>query len=156
MKTIWITEQEEIEKIIMQCPVCFVGVADKNGIPYVLPMNFGYENKEIFLHSAQEGFMIDILNQNNQACITFCTDSKLKSQHPDMACSYRMDSKSVICHGKIIFEEDFNEKVKALDSIMRTYSNKKFQYGDPSVRNVKIWRMKIEKISAKAFGQPHK
>jgi nitroimidazol reductase NimA-like FMN-containing flavoprotein (pyridoxamine 5'-phosphate oxidase superfamily) len=155
MKTIWIDDKKEIEEIILVCPICFVGVADKEGIPYVLPMNFGYENGEIFLHSAQEGLMIDIIKQNNNACITFCSGSKIKYQHPDVACSYRMDSKSVICQGKIVFEEDFNEKTKALDIIMQTYSDKKFKYGAPSVQNVKIWRMKIEKITAKAFGQPH-
>ena len=155
MRTIWIDDEKEIEKIILECPVCFVGVADKNGVPYVLPMNFGYENGEIFIHSAQEGLMVDILKQNNNACITFCPDSKIKYQHADMACSYRMDSKSVVCQGKIIFEENVDEKVKALDIIMRTYSDKKFNYGAPSVRSVKIWRMKIEKITAKAFGQPH-
>lgn len=155
MRTIWIEDLQEIEKIILQCAVCFVGVSDKKGHPYVLPMNFGYADNEIFLHSAQEGFMIDVLNENNNACIAFCTESKLKYQHPDVACSYRMDSKSVICYGKIIFEENYEEKVKALDIIMRTYSEKNFRYSKPSVLNVKIWRMKIDKISAKAFGQPH-
>ena len=155
MKTIWINDEKEIEKIILECPICFVGVADEKGIPYVLPMNFGYENGEIFLHSAQDGLMVNILKQNNNACITFCSGSKIKYQHAEMACSYRMDSKSVVCQGKIVFEDDFNEKTRALDIIMRTYSGKKFKYGAPSVRNVKIWRMKIEKMTAKAFGQPH-
>ena len=155
MRTIWIDDEKEIEKIILECPICFVGVADKNGVPYVLPMNFGYENGEIFLHSAQEGLMVDILKQNNNACITFCSGSKIKYQDENMACSYRMDSKSVVCQGKIVFEDDFDEKTRALDIIMRTYSDMKFKYGTPSVRNVKIWRMKVEKITAKAFGQPH-
>ncbi len=155
MRTIWIEDEKDIEKTIMECPICFVGVADKEGLPYVLPMNFGYENKEIFLHSAQEGLMIDVLKQNNKACITFCSGSKIKYQHPEMACSYRMDSKSVVCQGEIIFEENFDEKIRILDIIMRTYSDKKFKYGTPSVQNVKIWRMKVEKITAKAFGQPH-
>jgi len=155
MKTIWINDEKEIEKIILECPICFVGVADEKGIPYVLPMNFGYENGEIFLHSAQDGLMVNILKQNNNACITFCSGSKIKYQHAEMACSYRMDSKSVVCQGKIVFEDDFEEKTRALDIIMRTYSGKKFKCGAPSVRNVKIWRMKIEKMTAKAFGQPH-
>jgi nitroimidazol reductase NimA-like FMN-containing flavoprotein (pyridoxamine 5'-phosphate oxidase superfamily) len=39
MKTLIITEKEEIEQIIAKCTVCFVGLADTDLIPYVIPMN---------------------------------------------------------------------------------------------------------------------
>jgi nitroimidazol reductase NimA-like FMN-containing flavoprotein (pyridoxamine 5'-phosphate oxidase superfamily) len=155
MKTIWIEKTEEIEKIISECSICFVGTTSPEGIPYVIPMNFGYENMKIYLHSAQKGQAISFLEQNNNACITFCSDTLLKYQDEDVACSYRMNSKSVICLGKIYFEEDFEEKKKALNIIMRNYSEKTFTYNEPAVNNVKIWKMKIEKITAKGFGQPY-
>ena len=66
-----------------------------------------------------------------------------------------MRSKSVICWGKVAYEEDFNEKVKALDIIMKQYSDRTFQYGKPAVINVKIWKVAIEDISCKEFGAPH-
>ncbi len=39
------------------------GMSDENGIPYVLPMNFGYEEGIIYLHSAQEGHSISIIEK---------------------------------------------------------------------------------------------
>ena len=41
MKTLIHTDKEQIESIIRQSDVCFVGMADTDGTPYVLPMNFG-------------------------------------------------------------------------------------------------------------------
>jgi nitroimidazol reductase NimA-like FMN-containing flavoprotein (pyridoxamine 5'-phosphate oxidase superfamily) len=155
MKTILIEDKEEMEKIISESSICFVGATSPEGIPYVIPMNFGYDNMEIFLHSAQDGQMIHFLEQNNNVCITFCSESKLKYQNVKVACSYRMEAKSVICQGKVVFEEDFEEKKKVLNIIMKNYSERRFEYSDPAVKNVKIWRMKIDKITAKGFGQPH-
>jgi hypothetical protein len=33
-------------------------------------------------------------------------------QDEKVACSYRMRAESVICYGKVVFEEDYDEKVK--------------------------------------------
>ena len=156
MKTYTVEEQEHIEELIRSCTLCYVGMADEKGIPYVLPMNFGYEEDVIYLHSAQEGHAISILEQNPNVCITFCTDPKLVWQNEEVACSYRMRSDSVICHGRVVFGEDYDEKVKALHIIMRQYSDREFSYSAPSVRNVKIWKVAVEKISAREFGVPNK
>ena len=91
-----------------------------------------------------------------KVCITFSIDHALVFQHPEVACSYRMRSKSVIAWGKVAYEEDFDKKVEALDIIMKQYSDKTFRYSDPAVRNVKIWTVDIDEVSCKEFGAPHK
>lgn len=152
MKTFSIEEQERIETVIRSCKVCFVGMADEEGRPYVLPMNFGYEEGIIYLHSAQEGRSIRTMDKNPQICVTFCSEPVLIRQHPDVACSYRMRAGSVICEGKVEFEDDFDEKVKALNIIMRQYIDKDFTYSIPAVNNVKIWKLPLETVGAKEFG----
>jgi nitroimidazol reductase NimA-like FMN-containing flavoprotein (pyridoxamine 5'-phosphate oxidase superfamily) len=155
MKTLLHTEKEIIESVIRQCDICFVGMAGAEGIPYVLPMNFGYHDGVVYLHSAREGGSIDILRQNPNVCIVFNTKSELVYQHPDVACSYRMRSKSVIAWGKVVFEEDFDRKTEALHIIMKQYSEQTFRYSDPAVNNVKIWRVAMDKVTCKEFGAPH-
>lgn len=155
MKTLVHTEEERIEAIIHSCSVCYVGLADTDGTPYVIPMNFGYWDGIVYLHSAQEGRSISILERNPKVCITFSTDHSLVFQHPEVACSYRMRSKSVIGWGSVTFEEKFEKKIEALDIIMKQYSKKDFKYSDPAVVNVKIWKVKLEEISCKEFGAPH-
>ena len=51
MKTITITDSAEMEQIISECQICFVGFATPDGMPYVLPMNFAYHEGQIILHS---------------------------------------------------------------------------------------------------------
>ncbi len=147
-----ITSQEEIDAIIAKCDVCYVGLADTDGTPYVLPMNFGYKDGIIYLHSGQEGRKIDLLKRNNRVCITFCSDRVLSYQSEQVACSYTMKSKSVIARGTACFEEDFDKKVEILNIFMKHYSDKEFKYSDPAINNVKVWKVEIDNITCKAFG----
>ena len=130
MKTLVHTDKELIEATIKKCDICYVGLADTDGTPYVLPMNFGYRDGVIYLHSAQEGRSISILERNPR-------------------------SKSVICWGEVHFEEDFDKKTEALDIIMKQYSDKEFRYSDPAVKNVKIWIVEMDEVTCKEFGAPH-
>ena len=155
MKTVFHNYQAIIEDVIKRADVCFVGVVTPDNRPYVVPMNFGYVNGIIYLHSAPTGRIINCLDQNPNVCVTFSIDHELAFQHPEVACSYRMKSKSVVAFGKVQFVEEMEAKREALNIIMRQYSDKEFQYSDPAVRNVKIWVVSVDEISCKEFGAPH-
>ena len=110
MKTFIIEDKQRIESIILHCDVCFVGIVDMEGNPYVVPMNFGYEDGIIYLHSGPEGSKVEMLEHNNNVCITFSLGHKLVYQHEKVACSYSMRSESAMCRGKVEFVEDMEEK----------------------------------------------
>lgn len=143
MKTVIIENKEQVEEIISRCDICFVGITDLEGNPYVIPMNFGYQDGVIYLHSGPTGSSIDMLARNNRVCITFSVDHELVFQHPKVACSYRMRAKSVICRGRVNFIEDPEEKREALNILMRHYSSREFVYSDPAVKNVKSGRFRL-------------
>ena len=152
MKTIVIEDKQRIESIILQADACFVGITDLEGNPYVVPMNFGYENDTLCLHSGPEGGKIEMLQHNNNVCITFSLGHKLVYQHKQVACSYSMRSESAMCRGKVEFIEDMEEKRHALDIIMRHYTKDQFSYSDPAVRNVKVWKVPVDQMTGKVFG----
>lgn len=156
MVTITIEEKHLMESIILQCKECFVGMVDPKGLPYVIPMNFGYSDDIIYLHSAPEGYSITALSANPDICITFCSETSLTHQDEEVACSYRIQGQSVICRGKVQFVEDYDEKITALNILMKQYSEKPFKYSEPSIRNVKVWKIKINEMSGKIFGVPYK
>ncbi len=147
-----ITKETEIEEIIKKSVCCYVGMVDENNRPYVLPFNFGYKDKCIYLHSAPTGKKIDILKKNNSVCIVFSIDHDLSWQHPDVACSYSMSYKSVICNGKVEFIEDFEKKVEAMNIIMQQYTGRDFQYSKPAVDGVLLYKVVVEELTAKEFG----
>lgn len=156
MLTVNIEEREVIDKIIRKNTICYVGLIDLEGMPYVIPMNFGYEGDTLYLHSGPDGTSVRALRENPNVCITFSEGHELIHQNEEVACSYRMKSSSVICRGKVVFENDFDEKIKCLNIIMKQYSDREFKYSDPAVKNVLIWKIEIDQVSSKIFGKPHK
>ena len=156
MRTVAHKNIDFIEKVIKSCDVCFVGMADEDGMPYVLPMNFGYKDKIVYLHSAPDGRKIDILNINKNVSIVFSTNSELVYQHKQVACSYRVKSTSVIIAGMVEFIEDDNDKTEVLNILMENYTMDNFEYSKPAVRNVKVWKVKAESITCREFGAPAK
>jgi len=156
MRTSYIVEKSELESVITRCDVCFVGITETDGSPYVIPMNFGYSNDEIILHSGPHGKHLDLLALNNRVCVTFCSDGKLVYQHPDVACSYSMLAKSVLCKGSVTFIDDLAEKEAALNITMKNYTDRPFTYSQPALVNVKVWRVKVDEMTGKSFGQNFK
>jgi len=156
MRTSFITDKKEIEEIIQHCDVCFIGIIERDGSPYVIPMNFGYADGKIILHSGPEGKHVSLITLNNRICVTFCSERKLVNQHPDVACSYSMFSKSVVCKGRVSFIEDLSEKEDAMNLTMKNYTDRPFKYSKPALSNVKVWCVTIDEMTAKAFGQNFK
>lgn len=152
MITITVDERELMNDMISKSKLCYVAMTDADGFPYVLPMNFGFQDDILYFHSAPEGSSITALERRPEVCVLFCSDPSLVYQHQDVACSYRMRGSSVMCRGKVVFENDFDEKIKALNIIMKQYSKREFSYSKPAVENVKIWKVEIDNVTTKIFG----
>ncbi|MFA9392443.1 MAG: pyridoxamine 5'-phosphate oxidase family protein [Prolixibacteraceae bacterium] len=152
MRTYFIEDQTEIDAIIQECSTCYLGLSDLENQPYVIPMNFGYADGIIYLHSGQEGRKWEIMKVNPKACVTFLLGEELVYQDEHVACSWRVKSKTVMAEGKIEFIEDFDEKLRILHLLMANYSDKEFTFNAPAVRNVGVYKLNIERIHAKEFG----
>lgn len=145
-----IVRKDEMLDVIKQCKFCHVGFVDGD-MPYVLGFNFGYEDDKIYLHCAKEGKKLDILRKNNNVCVMFDTGHEFFHRHEHVACSYRMRYKSVMAMGKAYIIDDYDEKLKGLQILMKQYSDRTFEYSKPSVDNVVIIRIEIEKMTGRKF-----
>ena len=151
MRTLFIENREEIDKIIRECKTCYLAMS-VNDFPYVLPMNFALDGNSVILHSAQSGRMWETLKKNQYVCINWTLGEDLKWQDVRVGCSYRVKSKSVLVEGKVEFVDSFDEKTRCLKLLMSQYSDREFKFSKPSVENVGIIKVPIEKITAKEFG----
>ncbi len=151
MRTLWIKNREEIDRIIRSCRICYLAMAEEN-IPYILPMNFALDGDTVILHSAPSGRMWKTVKKNPRVCMNWTQGEELAWQHEQVGCSYRMKSRSVIVEGVAEEVEDYNEKVRCLEQILAHYSNRKFKFNAPAVNNVGILKVKMEKITGKEFG----
>ena len=151
MRTVVIKAREEMEAVISRASVCFVGITDLENNPYVIPMNFGYLDGVLYLHSGPTGSSIDMLKCNANVCITFEEGNKLVYQDVQIGCSYRVKSQSVICRGKVTFIEDMEQKREALNILMKQYTDYPVRYSDPAVRNVCIWKVPVDSMTGRAY-----
>ncbi len=141
-----ITDINEIESIIRKSQVCRLALAD-GGLPYVVPLCFGYKNKILYFHSAKEGRKIEILRRNRQVCFEFDIDARVRSGKT--ACNWTMAYKSVIGYGTASFIEDTEEKQKALDIIMRQYSEDDFEYSAKALVEMLVIKVDISRMTGK-------
>lgn len=152
MKNRVITLKEEIERIILSCEVCNLAMVDQENKPYVIPMNFGYKQDVIYLHSSQNGKKVDILKNNPKVAVSFSTGHELRWQSEKVACSYSMKYKSVLASGNVEFVEDREEKIAALDVIMENYAKQSFKYSEPSLKEVLVFKVLVNKLEGRAYG----
>jgi len=151
MRTHFIHDRNEIDAILRQCKTCFVAMSD-NDVPYVLPMNFAMDGDRVILHSAQSGRMWETIRKNPKVCINWTLGEDLAWQDEQVACSYRVKSKSVIVEGTAEIIDDMEEKERIVRHFMTQYSDRPFKFNEPAIRNVGILVVPISKLSAKEFG----
>lgn len=152
MKPRMLTNPQEVLDTADKCEICFVSMVDNEGMPYMVPMNFGLKEGVIFLHSAQTGRKIDILKNNPNVCVGFTTDHKLRWQSEGVACSYSMKYRSIRAYGTVRFIENEDEKIAALNVIMQKYTGKDFTYNTPSIREVLCWCVDVKNWEGKVYG----
>lgn len=151
MRTHSIHDRTEIDNILKQCKTCWVAMSE-NDVPYVLPMNFAMDGDRVILHSAQQGRMWETIKKNPKVCINWILGEDLAWQDEQVACSYRVKSKSVLVEGTAEIIEDFEEKARIVRQFMTQYSELPFKFNEPAIRNVGILLVPITKLSAKEFG----
>ncbi len=151
MRTHFIHDRTEIDNILKQCKTCWVAMSE-NDVPYVLPMNFAMDGDRVILHSAQQGRMWETIKKNPKVCINWILGEDLAWQDEQVACSYRVRSKSVLVEGTAEIIEDFEEKARIVRQFMTQYSELPFKFNEPAIRNVGILLVPITKLSAKEFG----
>jgi nitroimidazol reductase NimA-like FMN-containing flavoprotein (pyridoxamine 5'-phosphate oxidase superfamily) len=146
-----LSKEDEMVKIIDEAQVCYLGMAENNR-PYVLPMNFAYEPGVFFLHAAPEGHKLEVLRSNPWVCLNINIGNELFHRHKEVACSWGMKFKSINAFGKASFIEDYDEKYRIMQLFMVKYSGEKYEFSEPSIRNVVIIRIEVEKMTGKVYG----
>lgn len=152
MRTHFIHDRKEIDAILKQCKNCYVAMSDNN-VPYILPMNFAMDGDRVILHSAQAGRMWETIKKNSKVCINWTLGEELAWQDLEVACSYRVKSKSVIVEGTAEIIDNEAEKERLFKQFMTQYSDLPFKFNAPAIRNVGVLLVHIDKLTAKEFGK---
>ena len=112
---------ENIAKIIEQCTTCHVAMVDDAGVPYVIPLSFGYSLKdgvlELYFHCAHVGKKLDCIRKNPNVAFSMCVENRIEI-HEDVYCKSGRFYASVVGQGKAEIVEDSAEKCRGLSLLM--------------------------------------
>ena len=149
MKDKAIVELAEIEEILRKALVCRLGLTDGNR-PYIVPLSFGFQNNNLYFHSAPEGKKIEMLRKNSKVCFEFDLDHQLVAN--EEACKWGIKYRSVIGFGKASIVEDIREKREGLNAILEHYSGRTFDYPEAAVNGTLVIKVEIESVTGKKSG----
>jgi nitroimidazol reductase NimA-like FMN-containing flavoprotein (pyridoxamine 5'-phosphate oxidase superfamily) len=144
-----IKDRQDIEKILARATVCRLGLCS-GGIPYVVPLSFGYKNSRLYFHSAPEGRKIETIRENPNVCFEMDVDQEVVPG--DSPCQWSVRYHSVIGFGKARLLEEIEEKRRALDVILAHYGGVSDDYGEGAVDKVAVIEVRIESVTGKQSG----
>lgn len=142
-----IKDQAAVWAVMTEARVCRIGLSD-NGMPYVVPMNFGLGENCLYLHCAKEGRKLDILRKNDRVC--FEMDLLREIRPGKEPCGWDMCYDSAIGFGRAVIVDDPEEKRTALDRIMNHYGAQgPHVYPSETLGKTAVIRIDIESLTGK-------
>jgi len=119
-----IKSKDRIRKFLDEEQTGRIATIDENGFPQIIPMNFVFINNSIYMHSHIKGQKLDNIKRNSK--VGFEVDRNLEFlpsyfSDPDDASLADTFYISVVIKGDAKIIEDRNEKVLALNGLMKKY-----------------------------------
>lgn len=146
-----VTDFNEIVKIIDECEIVRIGLADGD-YPYIVPVNFGYRvvgaQVELYIHGAMAGRKYEML-QKNPYC-SFEMDLPL-----EMDCM--VEQKDVTMRYKCVMGKatayflDGEERQQAIDDVImaRHEETRNFVYNKEMVKHTAVIKLVVTEMTAK-------
>ncbi len=153
-----VTGRAEMLKIIEGCDVCRIALNDpETGVPYLLPLNFGFEEKDgqltFYFHGALEGRKYQLMENDPSAAFELDRGHELMLDGQQGNCT--MTCESVIGRGRLAPVPQ-DEKEAALQILMRQYRSEDFAWDRAVLPATRVFKLTVEEMTAKRRAKPHK
>ena len=142
-----ISDPMTLEEILRRQIVCRLAMVDR-GKPYIVPVNFGYKEGCLYIHSAPEGKKIDLLRQNPEIC--FEVEEVLEIIKGEKACDWSTRYRSVVGYGKAEILSDEASKQEGLEVIMAQHGAPQLKAFNPAnMGRMVLIKIRISSMSGK-------
>lgn len=146
-----VSEIKELIKIIEDSKIMHLGLS-QNNLPYVIPLNFGYQYDgtiiKIYFHSARVGKKNDFIRSNNKCAVEMTSYFELEKGKT--ACQWSAFHESVMIEGNISLVENDEEIKNAMDLLMKRYGFEGIPvYEEKYLKAMSVYCIEVESISGK-------
>lgn len=147
-----ITDKNKITDIIGRAGTARLGI-NRDGAPYVVPMNFGYADDVFYFHCAGAGLKLQLLKADPRVCIEIDESSKLKKDENENPCNWGVEYHSVIADGTAEFLNSIEEKKAALNIIIGQFEDGALPpMTEASIKAVTVFKVRPANLTAKQSG----
>lgn len=120
-----ITDRQELLDVMARCDVCRLALNDESGYPYVVPLNFGMEERDgtlyLLFHGAMTGTKYDRMERDPRATFEMDCGHMLCTDEAHGMCT--MAYESVIGRGRLETVPEA-EREAALQCLMAHYGRR--------------------------------
>jgi nitroimidazol reductase NimA-like FMN-containing flavoprotein (pyridoxamine 5'-phosphate oxidase superfamily) len=143
-----IRDLAHIWDIIQDSEVCRLGLA-RDGMPYIVPVSFGYDAEALYFHTAREGKKITYIEANPIVCFEFERQVQLVSSADD-PCHWTFSFQSVIGYGTVQELVAPVDKMYGLRRIVEHYAaGHPWKAGATALDGIRVWKVCIECLTGK-------
>ena len=142
-----ISDPAEVRAILARGNLLHLAMC-REGQPYVVPMNYGYEQGRIYLHTGPRGLKMELLAANPRVSFAVCEGVEfIPAGQP---CKWDTRYRSVVGLGAASLVQDPAEKLLGLRAIARACGHRdEGEMPAEKVRMVAVLRIDIDHLSGK-------
>jgi len=107
-----------IEKVMQKGTIVHIAMMDGNK-PYQIPLNYGYKDNTLYIHSARDGKKIDLLRANS--LVHFQIETGVEVKNTDQAYRCGTNYECVMGYGQATIVDNPREKKIGADILMNHY-----------------------------------
>ena len=146
-----VTDRKWMEDILKRGQFMHLAMVGADGLPYVVPIGYGYKDGVLYMHGAPEGRKNDILAVNPKVCFQVTLDAEVQADK--VGAKFTMKYRSVTGFGAVHSLTDTNERNTALKIIMEHYgygeSHADIPENDEAHKKLWVARLDIESMAGK-------
>ncbi len=135
-----VTDIQVLEDILRKGIVCRVALHDEP-FPYIVPLNYGYKDNKLYIHCANEGHKLELIEKNPKAAFVVDIDSYVDGS--------TMRYRSVMGYGQISLCESKEEKEYALKCLIEHFGGEFSQASLKHIEAVTMLVFDIESLTGK-------
>jgi nitroimidazol reductase NimA-like FMN-containing flavoprotein (pyridoxamine 5'-phosphate oxidase superfamily) len=142
-----IKDKAVLEEILSGAEICRLSMVDGE-LPYIIPVNYGYRDGHIYIHSAREGKKIDLLQNNRLIC--FEVEDTVQIVKGEKACDWTTRYRSVVGYGTMEILSDAASKQEGLEVIMAQHGASELENFDAeNLKRMVILKLRITSLTGK-------
>ena len=134
-------DQERIQHVFSNAIFLRISCLDEQNKPYIIPVNFGYQDGRLYFHSSPTGKKIDCLRKNNWVAFQAdCHTELIIKQDP---CKATVHYHSISGSGTVHFITDPQEKRLGMLSILNQDGVPNVDFNEDALVKTEVLRIDI-------------